>query len=65
MPMCLSPDAYVFAVMYERLTKRGVSDAKARGVAMKVARRYSRRRRESASRRYPAADGDYLAYGDA
>ena len=48
--MCLSPDAYVFALMYERLTAKGVSEQKAKAVAMKVARRYELRRRESAGR---------------
>lgn len=56
--MCLSPDAYVFARVYERLVSRGVADAKARGVAMKVARRYSLKRQQSATRRYPPGDGD-------
>ena len=48
--MCLPPDAYVYARVYERLASRGVGEAAARGVAMKVARRYALRRRESTER---------------
>jgi hypothetical protein len=54
--MCLSPDAYVAAVVYERLRSRGVDDARARGVARKVARAYASRRREALSRTLPSRD---------
>lgn len=38
--MCLSPSAYVECRTYERLRARGVSHARAAGVARKVARAY-------------------------
>lgn len=46
--ICLSPDAYIYARVLERLEARGVDPARARGVAMKVSRRYALKRRETA-----------------
>ena len=47
--MCLSADAYVSAVVFERLVSRGVSEDRARGVARKVGRAYALKRRELAA----------------
>lgn len=46
--MCLSPDAYVAAVVYQRLVSRGVPESRARGVARKVQRAYGSKRRDAA-----------------
>ena len=45
--MCLSPEAYVRARMYDKLTRAGVSPEKASAVAAKIARRYGERRAEA------------------
>jgi hypothetical protein len=55
-PMCLSPDAYVEAVVYERLRLKGVPDKRARGVARKVRRAYALKRRQRAAAARPALD---------
>lgn len=52
--MCLSPDAYVAARVYERLVARGVSPSRAAGVARKVQSRYSASRRKTANLLLPA-----------
>lgn len=46
--MCLSPDAYVYQVVYARLRTQGVSVKRAEAVARKVQRSYALKRRESA-----------------
>ncbi len=48
--MCLSPDAYVEAIVFERLVKKGVKPRRAAGVARKVRRQYAARRRATAAR---------------
>jgi hypothetical protein len=58
--MCLSADAYVTAVVYERLVKRGVDPARAEGVARKVGRAYRLKRQQASARRHSAAQSDYL-----
>ncbi len=42
--MCLSPDCYVEARVYQRLVDKGVAPARARGVAHKVAEAYRAKR---------------------
>jgi hypothetical protein len=42
--MCLSPAAYVSAIVYRRLVDRGVDPARAEAVARKVARSYEAQR---------------------
>lgn len=49
--MCISPDAYLAARVFERLHSAGVSEAKAEAVARKVARRAADKR-YAAYRRY-------------
>ncbi len=44
--MCISPDAYVAARVFDRLIRRGVDEKRAEAVAKKVARRYGDRRNE-------------------
>lgn len=57
--MCLSPDAHVYAVVYQRLRLRGVDQDRAAAVARKVQRSYALKRRESAVRRdTPLAGSD-------
>jgi hypothetical protein len=51
--VCLSPEDYVQVVVYERLTRSGVSAPRALAVSKKVRRRYMIRRQE---RRQEAAD---------
>jgi len=49
--VCLSPEAYVEARIYDRLVQRGVKPWRARGVARKVRGRYAEKRRAAASLR--------------
>ena len=42
--MCISPDAYTAARVYERLTAAGVRPERALAVSKKVARRYAAKR---------------------
>jgi hypothetical protein len=55
--MCLSPDAHVYAVVYERLRSRGVSERRAAGVARKVQRAYASKRRDIAGKAHATLDG--------
>lgn len=45
--MCLSPDSYVEAKVYDRLVTRGVTPRRARAVARKVRLAYAAKRRQS------------------
>lgn len=55
--MCISPDAYVWGRVYERLVDAGVERTKAEAVAYKVSRRYRARQAEARDRRL----ADYAA----
>ena len=54
--MCLSPDAYVGTVVYDRLVRRGVDPQRARAVARKVQTAYALKRRDSAGLTYAPGD---------
>lgn len=55
--VCLSPDAYVEALVLERLVKRGVPRRRAEAVARKVRRSYYLKRRERTARVRAPGDG--------
>lgn len=54
--MCLSPDAFVAARVYHRLTSAGVKPARAEKVAEKIARRYRTKRNLAYIRHMTAAE---------
>jgi hypothetical protein len=59
--MCLSSDAYVAALVEQRLVSRGVDPARAAAVGRKVGDAYALRRRQRAAGWDAAATGSKLA----